>query len=100
MAKSLRKPIRYRNEAYLQFIRDKPCFGCGRGSSRAHHVSYVDGTGQGTKPSDLFTIPLCEGCHAIEHSKPMGREEVLREICRSLANWIMWMEEDHERFSD
>lgn len=93
MAKSLRKPIRYRNEAYLQFIREKPCFWCGKGPSRAHHVSYVDGTGIGTKPSDLFTIPLCDACHLREHSWPQSRVEVFREICRQLAEWIM--EEDH-----
>ena len=82
------KPSRYRNEKYLDWIRSKPCFECGRIPSEPHHVS-VDGSGWGTKPSDLYTLPLCYEHHRLEEDGPiLNREEVYREIARQLEEWV------------
>ena len=78
------KPTRYRNEKYLAWIRQMPCW-CGElGPSDPHHVN-VDGTGQSTKPSDLFTIPLCRECH---YKLDFSKEEAFREVARLLDRWI------------
>jgi len=79
------KMTRYRNEKYLDWIRKMPCWDCGRlGPSEPHHVA-VDGTGQGTKPSDLFTLPTCRDCH---NRLGFSREEAFREVARLLERWI------------
>ena len=95
------KPIRYQNPDYLAMVRAEVCLayrvnqcegerlGHMPGRSEAHHSSLVDGTGTGTKSSDLSTYPLCLYCHSKEEAGAfMEREVILREICRLLQKWI------------
>lgn len=51
-----------RDPAYLAWIRDMPCIGCGiEGHSEAAHTGR-DG-GMSMKASDYSAVPLCSGCH-------------------------------------
>jgi len=85
--KSFPKPARYRNQKYLAWIRKMPCYGCGApGPSDPHHVP-VNGTGQATKPSDFFTLPLCRHCHSDIYNV-FNKEEMFREVARLLERWI------------
>ena len=82
------KPTRYRDKKHLDYVRFLPCTKCGRpGPSDPHHVSFIEGTGVGTKPSDMFVIPLCHPCHMALHvgSLDLSREEIAVKICRVLA---------------
>ena len=83
------KPIRYRNDKYLDYIRAMPCWGCGLpGPSDPHHVS-IDGQTMGGKPSDQWTVPLCRKCHRREEDGPwISKEDLYREICKLLGKWI------------
>ena len=95
------KPVRFKSPKYLEYVRTQRCFACWinmcpahSGRIVPHHVSWVDGTGQGTKPSDHYTIPLHWDTHQLEESQPfLPREPVLREICRLLSWWIREGEE-------
>ena len=58
-----------RDNKYLAFIRGLPCAVCGKpGPSEAAHQRILQGGGIGLKPSDYETIPLCSGCHKLEHA--------------------------------
>jgi hypothetical protein len=60
-----RKPTRKgppRDPAYLAWIREMACIGCGiEGRSEAAHTG-TDG-GMGQKASDYSCVPLCSNCH-------------------------------------
>jgi hypothetical protein len=53
-----------RSRGHLAFVGSLPCLACGRpGPNEAAHVrSSTDGAA-GRKPSDRYTVPLCERCH-------------------------------------
>jgi hypothetical protein len=88
------KPTRHRDHDYLNWIRTLDCMSCFlRGPSIAHHVSWVGGTGQGTKPNDLHVLPLCAICHQSLHAGEwgMGEEDRLyisKAIIKQLSMWI------------
>lgn len=84
------KSSRYRDDAYLAYVRLHRCMNpqCRRPApSQAHHVDAVDGTGIGTKPSDLWAVPLCWECHRLVEDGllKLDKELYLREICKLLA---------------
>ena len=57
-----------KDNGYLKHIRSKPCLICGQ-DSIAHHVRFPGFCGIGQKPSDYFTVPLCQyPCHNILHN--------------------------------
>lgn len=87
------KPKRYENDEYLAWIRTKPCMNCYKAApSVSHHCSHISGSGQGTKPSDLFAIPLCSKCHqdlhagAVEYGEWWTYSAIT--IARLLGEWI------------
>lgn len=58
---------------FLQWIRGRACaladnrdHEC-RGSVRACHVDHGGDKGMGTKASDKFAIPMCDGAHEEQH---------------------------------
>ncbi len=56
-------------EAFLQWLRGRPCavYGCSTGAKmQAAHVPGGD-AGTGTKASDRFAIPLCAEHHRNQH---------------------------------
>lgn len=90
------KPSRYRDKVYLDYIRMRPCCLCrANPPSRPHHLSFISGTGQGTKPSDLYTVPLCDICHRTVHDKGQMKEHFAIVAARMLGEWIMSREEDY-----
>lgn len=68
----------FRSEIHLAWIRTKPCLCCGRSSHvAAAHISKGTDGAKAVKPSDIFTVPLCDaylgswafdGCHQRQHS--------------------------------
>lgn len=86
----LNKPSRYRDNAYLEFVRWHSCCECGKqGPNHPHHLSFIDGTGQGTKPNDLYTVPVCHQDHAKAHNEGGDKLHFAVTACRLLAEWIM-----------
>lgn len=65
-----KQPDPRRSRSHLDFIRGLPCCACGRGprSEAAHIRAGTDG-GMGIKPSDQWTVPLCNRHHREQHDK-------------------------------
>ena len=61
------KPLR--NRKYLDSFRDAPCCGCGArdGTVVPAHIRHGHGGGMGLKPDDSYALPLCRGCHDLQH---------------------------------
>ena len=59
----LRKPVRARNKAHLQFVASQPCLVCQRSPCDAHHLKFAQPRSLGSKVSDEFTVPLCRQHH-------------------------------------
>lgn len=59
-----------RSPRYLAWIRLKPCAYCyaAAPSEAAHYGGKGASGGTGLKASDLFTVPLCHGCHVTFHA--------------------------------
>jgi hypothetical protein len=88
----MRKPVR--SEAYRRYVASHPCFACGiEGWSQCAHAN---GSGMGTKASDLETFPLCctrpghMGCHmqfdlCIDMTKAQRRELTVQYVERMQA---------------
>lgn len=54
-----------RSDAYLAYVRSKPCMFCGADApSDPHHVG---SRGMGQKTDDLRCVPLCRRCHDAYH---------------------------------
>ena len=75
----IHKRPRVKDEPHLVFIRRLPCCVCGvPDKTEAAHVrmpSLIHGkaiSGKAQKPSDRFTVPLCNDCHREQHG---GSEE-------------------------
>ena len=73
----------YRNEKYLDFIRNKSCVVCGNPHVAPHHIrrSYWQ-AGTGIKPHDYVTLPLCH-----RHHDPSIEKEILIE--RKIIEYLM-----------
>ncbi|QHB31858.1 DUF968 domain-containing protein [Yersinia canariae] len=69
-ASFMRIPKRYRWESrkWLTWVKSQACSGCGGSAGDAHHIIGHGQGGMGTKAHDLFTIPLCRGCHDSLHA--------------------------------
>ncbi|WP_145600599.1 DUF968 domain-containing protein [Yersinia frederiksenii] len=69
-ASFMRIPKRYRWESrkWLTWVKSQACSGCGGSADDAHHIIGHGQGGMGTKAHDLFTIPLCRGCHDALHA--------------------------------
>ena len=64
----------YHSEARVEWMRQQPCSGCGRGPCETHHITTG---GVGRKADYHLTIPLCAGCHRAWHQ--LGWVTVCRE---------------------
>jgi hypothetical protein len=58
----------FRSGDHLDFIRGRACLACGKtvGVVAAHVRKGTDGAAK-KKPSDYFTVPLCDYCHRVQH---------------------------------
>jgi hypothetical protein len=65
---------RERNEKHLKFIRSLPCCICGGIDVEAAHIRVGSinhdkaSTGMAEKPSDRWTVPLCNRHHREQHT--------------------------------
>ncbi|UNK26239.1 DUF968 domain-containing protein [Serratia plymuthica] len=60
----LPKLTRWECEKYTQWVKSQPCCcGCKRPADDPHHIIDHGLGGTGTKPHDIFTIPLTRECH-------------------------------------
>lgn len=88
------KPTVWRNEPYRKFVRRKPCLFCRKpGPSEFHHVRWLELSGTGTKPSDIYGAPACKECHEkdqqnknIEEFRHAGR--VLKMLIKQLNEFL------------
>lgn len=71
---NLQKIKPFRNKKYLKWVRSLPCVITGKiENNHAHHIIACGmGGGMGTKPSDLFVIPM----DAEEHQRLHGGENI------------------------
>ena len=69
----------WRSEAYLKFIRSKPCLACGAGA-QAHHEP-LGNSGMAMKAPDSHAVPLCATCHNDRHHMGFIRFWGDRNIC-------------------
>jgi hypothetical protein len=73
-AEGQRRP-REEDPIYLDCIRQCPCLICGREGVEAAHVRFGSlerdkpTTGMQIKPSDQWTVPLCQEHHRAQHSR-------------------------------
>ncbi|MFV8905714.1 DUF968 domain-containing protein [Serratia fonticola] len=62
------KMKRWECEKYTQWVKSQVCCcGCGRPADDPHHIIDHGFGGTGTKPHDIFTIPLTRECHNALH---------------------------------
>jgi hypothetical protein len=64
---ALPEPRRVRDRDHVKFVAKQACLICGRRSSDAHHLRFVQRQALGRKVSDEFTVPLCRGHHRELH---------------------------------
>ena len=68
VARSKSETDHRRRRQHLAFVRQLPCVVCGKAApSEAAHVRSGSDAGKGMKPSDRYSLPLCNGCHALQH---------------------------------
>jgi len=99
------KRRRWTSEKYTRWVKTLPCAGCGQSADDPHHIIDHGFGGAGTKPHDLFIIPLCRRCHNELHKNTPVFEEkhgsqlemVLRTQDRSLALGVIVSVEDKKR---
>lgn len=82
-----------RNPKYLEFIRTRPCWFCGREAEPHHsikHLRPISDGGTARKGSDYLAIPLCRLCHGKVHSGQLKieRVELLEIIIVNLVAFI------------
>lgn len=60
----VRKPDTRTSRSHKNFIRSLPCCSCGKPprSEQAHIRAGTDG-GMSLRPSDRYSVPLCNACH-------------------------------------
>lgn len=85
-----------RDASYTKFVRSHKCCACPANVGiEAHHWAWAGQKGMATKPSDYFTVPLCERCHTHFHRTgelPGKNPAMSRELFREtelllLAEW-------------
>jgi hypothetical protein len=68
VAGSKPKPNHRRRHQHLAFVRQLSCVVCGKAApSEAAHLRSGSDAGTGMKPSDRYSISLCNDCHALQH---------------------------------
>ncbi|MFP1742495.1 DUF968 domain-containing protein [Lonsdalea quercina] len=65
---------RWESEKYTGWVKTQECSGCRRPADDPHHIINQGLSGTGTKPHDLFVIPLCRRCHDELHRDVAGWE--------------------------
>ena len=59
-----------RSPAHRKWVRGHACCACGSEEGiECAHVRTADNSGTGYKPSDAFTLSLCQSCHRQSHTQ-------------------------------
>lgn len=84
-----KKDPRYRNRAYLNWVKKQPCVMCGQQADDPHHIigiGYLGGAG--TKAPDQYVMPVCRIHHEEIHHRPelwpMQWEWIARTLARAI----------------
>ena len=68
VARAKPRPELRRRAQHLGFIRQLSCVACGKAApSEAAHVRTGTDGAAGLKPSDRYSLPLCNSCHSLQH---------------------------------
>lgn len=94
------RPAHKSAEGFLKWLRGRPCHVAGRaghvctGKVRACHVDYAGDKGIGTKVSDRFSIPMCDGAHREQTDVlgwgPFETKYRIDALAASDAFWRAW----------
>ncbi len=89
----------WRSKKYLAWVKSQYCCETMQQADDAHHVIGVLGGGMGTKPHDLFTMPLARNIHTELHSYGVEQwenmhstnqaEQVLRTLNNAINNGVI-----------
>ena len=82
------KPIKYKNESYLAWIRTKPCLICRKPSVPCHVRQLYWGAGTGTKSHDYCAIPMCPEHNTYENEREYGTDRVIAELLMEYINGL------------
>ena len=88
------KPIKWKNNKYLDFIRSKPCVFCVRDGSfppkrsQAHHLRQFCFTGWAVKPPDSFCVAACGSHHDKDQNKPCKEAWLIQKCVEYLTEWL------------
>lgn len=86
MIKPQPKPVKYKNEQYLEWMRKQPCSACLADMivepGEPHHIRRAKwGAGTGTKPHDYVTISLCRKHHDLfQKNRPLEMDMPIDDI--------------------
>lgn len=84
---------------YLKWLRGRDCHLAGKGGHacsgqvRACHVDHAGDKGVGTKVSDRFAMPMCDGAHGEQHRigwRSFEQAHGLDAIAVASAFWSAW----------
>jgi hypothetical protein len=78
------KPVTYKNEDYLKFIRTLPCIICDQEAEPCHVRRLYFGAGTSQKPHDYVAIPGCRK----HHNHVENLETVHFQIIKCLMKYI------------
>ncbi len=88
--RALIKPAAYRDQDYLSWIRQWPCFICARDIEV--EAAHVGQHGLGTKASDLQTVSLCPLHHRGSYGlDKIGRERFEAKYNVDLMEQCLWL---------
>lgn len=65
----VKKAGRWKKPKHCNFVRGHACTACGSTAGiQVAHVRNGTDCGMGTKPSDYYTVSLCDACHTRQHN--------------------------------
>ena len=82
----------WKSPKYLQWIREQPCYKCGKESEPHHIIGVGSMSGMGIKAPDWAVMPLCHQCHAEIHATPDLWDEQWEMIVRTIGRAISEMD--------
>ncbi len=85
---NLQKDLPIRNKEYLKWVSTLDCSVCGAPADDPHHLIGIGYGGTGTKACDLYSMPVCRGCHTAIHQTPKSQLEQWMYIAKTLRTAV------------